>query len=117
MIQANSNWPDPEPIKHSLLPVLALLPTNIPEPFRDWVTDIAERMQCPVDFIAVAAIVAAAALVGAGGGGKPKKKRGLASGSESLGRRCWPPRDAENASHIGSDAFYQCAGSGGKAGL
>ncbi|OGT35287.1 MAG: hypothetical protein A3F11_10130 [Gammaproteobacteria bacterium RIFCSPHIGHO2_12_FULL_37_14] len=57
-----------------MLPVLPLLPTNIPEPFRDWVIDIAERMQCPVDFIAVAAIVAAAAIIGAGCAVKPKQK-------------------------------------------
>lgn len=74
MIQAHSIWPDPEPIKHSLLPVMSLPPTNIPEAFRGWVTDIADRMQCPVDFIAVAAIVAIAGIVGAGCAVKPKQK-------------------------------------------
>lgn len=36
-------------------------------------TDVAERMQCPVDFIAVAAIVATAGIIGAGCAVKPKK--------------------------------------------
>lgn len=67
-------WPDPEPIKHSLLPVLPLLTMNIPEPYREWVLDVAERMQCPVDFVAVAAIVVTASIIGAGCAVRPKQK-------------------------------------------
>ncbi len=73
-MSAQLSWPDPEPIKHSLLPVLPLNQNIIPEPYREWVTDIAERMQCPVDFVAVAAIVATAAMIGAGCAVKPKQK-------------------------------------------
>ena len=71
---AQLNWPDPEPVKHSLLPVLPLNMGIIPEPYREWVMDVAERMQCPVDFVAVAAIVVTAAIIGAGCGVRPKQK-------------------------------------------
>lgn len=50
------------------------LPEGIPPPqigehllpgeWREWLTDIAERMQCPLDYPVVAALVSAAALVG-----------------------------------------------------
>lgn len=73
-MQVHSNWPEPEPIKNTLLPVMPLPPANIPEAYRAWVTDVAKRMQCPVDFIAVAAIVATAGVIGAGCGVKPKQK-------------------------------------------
>lgn len=35
----------------------------LPEAFRPWVDDVAERMQCPADFVAVPLLVAAASLV------------------------------------------------------
>lgn len=67
-------WPDPDPIQNELLPVEPLNVLSIPEPFRDWVSDISDRMQCPPDFVAVAAILTTAAIVGAGCGVKPKQK-------------------------------------------
>jgi hypothetical protein len=67
-------WPDPEPIQNILLPVEALRPCIIPEAYHDWIIDIAERMQCPPDFIATAAIVVTASIIGAGCGIKPKQK-------------------------------------------
>ena len=36
----------------------------LPESFKPWVRDIAERLQCPPDFVAVAAMVALAVVVG-----------------------------------------------------
>ncbi|MCM8626948.1 DUF3987 domain-containing protein [Accumulibacter sp.] len=66
--------PEPEPICLTLLPVPPLDPELIPAPFRGWITDTAYRMQCPIDFCAVGAIVILAAVVGAGIGIKPKRK-------------------------------------------
>ena len=45
----------------------------LPESFRAWVTDIAERMQCPPDFPAVAAMITLAAIVGRKIGIRPKQ--------------------------------------------
>lgn len=72
--ESEIQWPEPEEIKPSLLPVEKLDPGIIPGPLREWLTDIAYRMQCPVEFVAVAAIVAAGALIGAGCGIRPKEK-------------------------------------------
>lgn len=66
-------WPEPEELRDVLLEVHPLATHNIPEPYRDWVLDVAERMQCPPDFIAVAAIVAAGSIIGTGCGIKPKE--------------------------------------------
>ncbi|MBP6985364.1 MAG: DUF3987 domain-containing protein [Alphaproteobacteria bacterium] len=70
------NWPDPTPIKQikkELLPVMSLTPEMIPEPFREWLKDISERMQCPLDYVAVTALVTTAAIIGAGCKVRPKK--------------------------------------------
>ena len=57
-------WPDPKPIPDGLLIVaqfdLAFLPSTI----APWVADIAERMQCPPDFVAIPALVALGAVLG-----------------------------------------------------
>jgi putative DNA primase/helicase len=69
-------WPDPTPlksIKKDLSPVIPLPAALIPEPYQPWLTDIAERMQCPLDYVAVAALIASASLIGAGCRVRPKK--------------------------------------------
>jgi len=68
------SWPEPEPIETPLLPVEKLPPAVIPKPFKAWAEDVAHRMQCPLDFIAVAAMVMAGAVIGAGCGIRPKRK-------------------------------------------
>ncbi|OGT57591.1 MAG: hypothetical protein A3F14_05565 [Gammaproteobacteria bacterium RIFCSPHIGHO2_12_FULL_43_28] len=54
-------------------PVVSLHESNFPAPFRDWILDVSERMQCPADYIAITAIVEAAAIIGTGCGIKPKQ--------------------------------------------
>ncbi|WP_460673710.1 YfjI family protein [Larkinella ripae] len=49
-------------------------PEMIPEPLRDWLTDIANRMKCPPDYVAAAAIVMISSLVGTRLTIKPKTK-------------------------------------------
>ena len=70
-------WPELKPIsaiKKDLLPVVSLPPSLIPEPYQDWVTDIAERMQCPLDYVAVGVVIVTASLIGAGCSIRPKSK-------------------------------------------
>ncbi len=57
-------WLDPLPLPAGVPPVPAFDYSILPAPFRGWVTDIAERMQCPVDYLAVTAMVSAATLIG-----------------------------------------------------
>lgn len=60
----NREWQNPQSIETSFLPVIPLNPDMIPEPLRPWLTDIAHRMKCPLDFVASAAIVMLSSLIG-----------------------------------------------------
>ena len=57
-------WLEPEPLPVNLPRVPAFSYDLLPEALRGWVADIAERMQCPPDFVAVGAVVALSSLVG-----------------------------------------------------
>lgn len=57
-------WGDPQPIPSALLPVKPFDVALLPATLAPWVADIAERMQCPVDFPAVGAMVAASSVIG-----------------------------------------------------
>ncbi|MGE3110104.1 MAG: YfjI family protein [Phycisphaerales bacterium] len=65
-------WPEPKPLPNALPPVMAFDPDLLPVTLRSWVVDIAERIQCPIDFSAVAAMVALGAVVGRRIGIRPK---------------------------------------------
>lgn len=60
----SGEWPDPKPLPNGLPDVPPFAAELLPAAFRPWVMDVAERMQCPPDFPAVAAMVGAAALIG-----------------------------------------------------
>jgi putative DNA primase/helicase len=72
-VTGQNEWPEPQPIRPALIRVPPLAPTLIPEPYRAWNEDVALRLQCPIEFVAAAAIVMTAAVVGAGCGIKPKR--------------------------------------------
>ncbi len=57
-------WPDPIPLPSKLLTVDPFDEMMLPSALRGWVTDIAERMNCPLDFVAIPAMIAAASLIG-----------------------------------------------------
>ena len=67
-------WPDPQPVLQGRPPVppfrLALLPVSL----APWVADIADRVQCPPDFVAVGVLVAAAAVIGRQIAIRPKRQ-------------------------------------------
>jgi putative DNA primase/helicase len=60
-----NEWPNPAPLPDPLPAVQPFDSELLPEALRGWVTDIAERMQCPPDFPAVGAVVALSSLIGA----------------------------------------------------
>jgi hypothetical protein len=69
----DEEWPEPGHISPELLPVPAFDPdVLLPEPLRGWVMDQAEGMPCPVEFIAVPAVVMAGSVIGARCGLRPK---------------------------------------------
>jgi hypothetical protein len=55
---------NPQPLPDPLPKVEPFEPKLLPEAFRPWIQDIAERMQCPMDFAAVSVMVAIASVVG-----------------------------------------------------
>jgi len=69
---AGEAWPEFEPLHDELPPVEPFDFMLLPEALRPWITDIAERMQCPPDFPAAASLVAAGSLVGRKVGIYPK---------------------------------------------
>ncbi len=60
-----NEWCEPTPLPDALPPVAPFHSDLLPEALRPWVMDIAHRMQCPPDFVAVAALVGISSLVGA----------------------------------------------------
>ncbi|CCH55889.1 hypothetical protein BN8_05186 [Fibrisoma limi BUZ 3] len=68
------DWPEPELLTTPLLSVLSVPPSSIPEKLRPWLTDIANRMKCPLDYVASAAIVMISSLIGTRLAIKPKQK-------------------------------------------
>lgn len=56
--------PEPQPLPSSLAPVMAFNEAWMPNSFRPWLVDVAERMQCPLDFPAAAVMTALSSVVG-----------------------------------------------------
>lgn len=67
-------WPVPTPLPSTLPAVEAFHPSLLPAELRPWALDIAERMQCPIDFVAIPAMVAAGSLIGRRVGIRPEAK-------------------------------------------
>jgi len=59
-----SGWPEPEPAEIPLPEVQPLTPQMIPFPLRGWLTDISNRMSCPIDFVAASTLIMASTVIG-----------------------------------------------------
>lgn len=70
---ASSSWPEPQPLVDELPPVERFDACLLPEKLRTWILDIAERMQCPIDFLGATLLVALATIVGRSIGIRPKR--------------------------------------------
>jgi Protein of unknown function (DUF3987) len=68
-----SEWPELKPLPADLPTVPPFNFACLPDTFRPWIEDIAERMQCPPDFPAVGAMAALGSLVGRKIGIRPKR--------------------------------------------
>jgi Protein of unknown function (DUF3987) len=69
----HGEWPDPKPLPDGLPYVEPFVPNLLPAALRPWVMDISERMQCPPDFTAAAAIVALGSVIGRRCAIRPKR--------------------------------------------
>jgi len=74
IITSITPWNDPIQLPSGLAPVNAFDAELLPEALRGFVTDIAERMQCPPDFPAVTVMTCLGALIGRRCGIHPKRK-------------------------------------------
>lgn len=66
-------WPEPMALPDGKPSVKAFDFELLPDAFRPWIEDIAERISCPPDFPAVAAMVALSSVVGRKAGIRPKR--------------------------------------------
>ncbi len=71
--EPGDDWEDPAPLPDGLPPVAPFDPALLPDALRPWCEDIAERMQVPLDYVAVGAVAVAASLVGRRVGIRPKR--------------------------------------------
>jgi putative DNA primase/helicase len=67
-------WPEPQPLPDLLPPVAPFAAAMLPEAVRPFVEDVAERMQCPIDFPAIAMMIVLAGVVGRKVAVRPKRK-------------------------------------------
>jgi Protein of unknown function (DUF3987) len=72
--QTNKQWPKPKPFPTGLTPVDPFSSEFLPDALAPWVDDIADRLQCPPDFVAVTALTALGAVIGRRIGIKPQTK-------------------------------------------
>ena len=66
-------WEHPQPLKHEKLPVVPLPLDIVPNIFQPWIQDIAHRMQCPLEHVAIPAMVMVASVIGARCSIRPKQ--------------------------------------------
>jgi hypothetical protein len=59
-----ADWPEPAPLPADMPAVEAFELDLLPAALRPWIADIAERVQCPPDFPAVAAMIALGSVLG-----------------------------------------------------
>jgi putative DNA primase/helicase len=72
--QTNEQWPKPKPLPAGLAPVEPFSSEFLPDALAPWVDDIANRLQCPPDYVAVTALTSLGAVIGRRIGIKPQAK-------------------------------------------
>lgn len=72
-LKSQNIWPALKPITKPLLPVKQFIPEILPLQIRAWGTDISNRLQIPLDYIAVSSITVIASIIGARCGIRPKE--------------------------------------------
>jgi putative DNA primase/helicase len=107
-IDPDTIWPDPSPLPAALLPVDSFMDEMLPTDLRRWIVDIAERMNVPIDFVAVPAMIAAASLIGRRIGIRPQVHTDWTEAANLWGAITGPPgtlkspavREAFTALHL-----------------
>ena len=90
-IAPRARWPEPQPMRRGRPPVPALHGALLPGALAPWIADVAERVQCPPDFVAVGVLVAAAAVIGRKLAIRPKRQDDWAVVPNLWGLAVGPP--------------------------
>jgi hypothetical protein len=72
--QTNEQWPQPKPLPAGLAPVEPFSSECLPDALAPWADDVANRLQCPPDYVAVTALTALGAVIGRRIGIRPQAK-------------------------------------------
>lgn len=83
--QSFDDFAEPIPLRDELPPVRPFPSVALPTQLRDWVVDISERMNCPIDLVAIPAMVAIGSLIGARCLIRPQDKTTWAEGGNLWG--------------------------------
>ena len=67
-------WPEPQPLPEGLPPVDPFDAALLPDSIRAWVMDIADRVSCPPDYVAVPAMLALSCALGRKVAIRPQRK-------------------------------------------
>ena len=70
----DSLWPDPKPLPDGLPPVASFDPAFLPAAIAPWAMDIAEGLQCPLDYVGIPAMVMMGSLIGRKIGIRPQQR-------------------------------------------
>jgi putative DNA primase/helicase len=69
----DQRWPEPKELPGGLAKVGVFEATFLPDAIAPWVMDIADRMQCPPDLVAIPAVTALGTLIGRRCGVRPER--------------------------------------------
>ena len=69
-----NEWREPKPLPDGLLPVVSFECGFLPASIGPWVDDISDRLQCPPDYVGVAAMVALGSVIGRRVGIRPQQR-------------------------------------------
>src|SRR5262249_24398895 len=72
--EQSADWPKPKPLPSGLASVESFSFDFLPDALSPWFEDIAIRLQCPPDYVAVAALTSLGSLIGRRIGIKPQLK-------------------------------------------
>ncbi len=73
-LRQDMDWKTPLPVKDELPPVEPMRAEMMPEPFRAWVAEAADRMQVPADFLIVPLVAVCASVIGTSCCIRPKQQ-------------------------------------------
>ena len=86
-----ASWPKPQSVPRGRPAVPPFNAALLPEALAPWVADVADRVQCPPDFVAVGVLVAAAAVIGRKVAIRPKRQDDWAVVPNLWGLAVGPP--------------------------